>query len=164
MSDGAALYQELILEHHRAPRNAGRLPSPTHGAEAHNPLCGDRLRLDLLIDGERVADVRCDVQGCALCRASGSMLTEAALGRTITEVAAVLDAFLALIAAARPGAAAAPSTPDEGARSASGEGGAELGPLLAFQRVREHPSRVRCVTLPWEALRRALSAATSAPR
>jgi len=267
VSDLAKLYQEQILEHHRAPRNAGRLPDPTHSAEAHNPLCGDRVRLTLRLgilpaaagalaepaaarvaetatagavepaateaalaepaaarvaetatagaaetetagavepaateaaltepaaarvagtataravepaateaalaepaaarvaetatagDAETataapvqtatgplgVLEARCDTQGCALCRASGSMLTELIIGQGVLQVTAWLERFLAL-AGTPPG-------------SHEGEDAVLVGAVQPLLEVRKFPSRRRCVTLGWEALRAAL--------
>jgi nitrogen fixation protein NifU and related proteins len=143
MTDVGALYQDLILEHHRNPRNTGKLPDATHSGDANNPLCGDRASLTLRVEAGKVTDARCDVLGCAICRASSSMLTEAIIGKSVDETLALTEQFLALVAG--------PDAPD-------GDRGLTLGPLLAFARVREFPNRARCATLSWEALRSALSA------
>jgi nitrogen fixation NifU-like protein len=189
VSDLAKLYQEQILEHHRAPRNAGRLPDPTHSAEAHNPLCGDRVRLTLRLGilpaaagalaepaAARVAETatagavetataapvqtatgplgvleaRCDTQGCALCRASGSMLTELIIGQGVLQVTAWLERFLAL-AGTPPG-------------SHEGEDAVLVGAVQPLLEVRKFPSRRRCVTLGWEALRAALQEPKQEPK
>jgi nitrogen fixation protein NifU and related proteins len=149
MSDLEKLYQQQILDHHRAPRNAGRLSDPTHAAEAHNPLCGDRVNVTLRVgslpgatDGALgVLEARCDAQGCSLCRASGSVLTELVIGHGLAEVRAWLARFLELAVAAEPSSEA-----DAALLQA-------VAPLLE---VRKFPSRLRCVTLSWEALREAL--------
>ena len=148
MSDLSQLYQEQILDHHRSPRNAGRLPDPTHSAEAHNPLCGDRVRLTLRVGALPqaalgVLEARCDAQGCALCRASGSMLTELVAGHSVAEVSAWLARFIELASAA-PG-------------SETGQDAALLGAVAPLLEVRKFPSRRRCITLSWEALRAALA-------
>lgn len=143
------LYQAVILDHHRAPRNAGRLPAPTHAAELHNPLCGDRVTLTLELLEQHVLSVRCEVQGCALCRASGSLLTEAVEGRTAAEVEQLVSRFLAWLGATPK------ATPGEEPQ-APGEG---LEPLAPLAQVRQFRSRMRCVSLPWEALQRALGLA-----
>jgi len=148
VSDLAKLYQDTILDHHRAPRNAGRLSDPTHAAEAHNPLCGDRVYVSLRLGplpgaaGLGVLEARCDAQGCALCRASGSLLTELVQGQSSSQVAGWLQQFLELAS----GAPGAEQAADEALRSA-------VAPLLE---VRKFPSRRRCVSLSWEALRSAL--------
>jgi nitrogen fixation protein NifU and related proteins len=138
MTDVGALYQELILEHHRNPRNTGKLAGATHSADANNPLCGDRTSVTLRVEGAKIIDARCEVLGCAICRASSSMLTEAVIGRDAASALTLTDQFLALVAGQVGDSAA-------------------LGPLLAFSRVREFPGRARCATLSWEALRRALT-------
>lgn len=150
MSDLNQLYQEQILDHHRSPRNAGRLSDPTHSAEAHNPLCGDRVRLTLRVGALpqaalAVLEARCDAQGCALCRASGSMLTELVAGRSVVEVSAWLARFIELASAA----------PD----SELAQDAALLEAVAPLLEVRKFPSRRRCITLSWEALRAALAPA-----
>ncbi len=163
MDDLTKLYQQTILEHHRAPRNAGRLPQPTHQAEALNPLCGDRvvvtLRLGPLGSGPELAvlEARCDAQGCALCRASGSLATELLLARPVREAHARIEQLLAWVASGQGSDVAGNAgTP------AAGQGGAAPGaqalheavaPLLE---VRKFPGRRRCVTLSWEVFRDAL--------
>ena len=154
MSDLNQLYQEQILAHHRTPRNAGRLPDPTHSAEAHNPLCGDRVRLTLRVGPSPhgalgVLEARCDAQGCALCRAAGSMLTELVVGHGVAEVSAWLARFVELASAA-PG-------------SETAEDAALLGAVAPLLEVQKFPSRRRCITLAWEALRTALATEPVAP-
>lgn len=151
MTDVSDLYQQLILDHHRNPRNAGRLDRATHAAELHNPLCGDRLTLTLEVSGGVVRSARCDVQGCALCRASGSLMTEAIIGRGGSELQALAARLSSAVAGTGP-AAASPAAEAEG-----------LGPLAALAHVRHFPSRTRCVTLPWEALKLAIGQAPDSP-
>jgi nitrogen fixation NifU-like protein len=146
MSGLAQLYQELILDHHKRPRNAGRLSDPSHSAEGNNPLCGDRLAITLRVGEERILGVACEVSGCALCRASGSLLTEAIQGRSLGEVELLRSELMARLACP------AASSPEDAPGA--------LGPLLALLSVRQFPSRVRCVTLAWETLQRALAAAS----
>lgn len=144
MDDLTKLYQETILDRHRAPRNAGRLPEPTHQAEAHNPLCGDRVVVTLLVgalpaSGETgVLEARCEAQGCALCRASGSLATELLAARPASEAREHIEQFLALVS----GVEGAP---------------AHLSGVEPLLEVRKFPSRRRCVTLPWEVFRAALA-------
>jgi nitrogen fixation NifU-like protein len=148
VSDLSRLYQEQILAHHRAPHNAGQLPEPTHSAQAHNPLCGDRVRLTLRVGALpesgalAVLEARCDSQGCALCRASGSLLTDLIIGRVLPQVTAWLERFLELA-----GSAQLPEQSEDALLLST------VAPLLE---VRSFPSRRRCVTLGWEALRAAL--------
>lgn len=143
MSDLARLYQASILEHHKHPRGAGRLEEPTHTAAGHNPLCGDRLTITAQLAAGSVTAVRCDASGCAICRASGSMLTEAVTGRGVTEVCLLIDRFLAVLASTEDGAGQAMAD-------------AEWGPLAALLQVRHFPGRRGCATLSWETLRRAV--------
>lgn len=157
MSDLGRLYQESILMHHRAPRHAGRLDQPTHAADGNNPLCGDRVRVTLDVGEGRVLDVRCDVQGCAICRASGSMMAEAIIGRAVDEVSDLLDRFLAELSAA-------PSTGlhAEGASDPATDS-VRWGPLAALLEARRFPNRRRCASLAWEVLQRAYQAPASDP-
>jgi nitrogen fixation NifU-like protein len=172
MSDLQQLYQEVILDHHRAPRNARRVEDASHSAEGNNPLCGDRVRVTLRLEEvpDRVGSLQasisavgCEVQGCALCRASGSIASELILGRGLGASAALIEGFLAALAA--------PATLDEPAAAdpldqldpralVSAEERGQLRPLLE---VRHFPSRRRCSTLPWEALRDALRLSGSEP-
>jgi nitrogen fixation NifU-like protein len=154
VSDLGRLYQESIMAHHRAPRYAGRLDQPTHSADGNNPLCGDRVDVTLAVADGRLLDVRCDVKGCAICRASGSMMAEAIIGRGVTEVKALLESFLVALAAAPTaasdaGAGLSPDPTDDPAR---------WGPLAALLEARRFPNRRRCASLSWEVLERALSA------
>jgi nitrogen fixation protein NifU and related proteins len=155
VSDLGRLYQESIMAHHRAPRYAGRLDQPTHSADGNNPLCGDRVGVTLAVADGRLLDVRCDVKGCAICRASGSMMAEAIVGRGVTEVKALLESFLVALAAA-PTAASDVG----GAGSAAGptDDAARWGPLAALLEARRFANRRRCASLSWEVLERALSA------
>jgi len=163
MKDVLELYQAVILDHHRSPRNAGRLAEPTHVAEATNPLCGDQVVVTLRVGQPGVLEARCDVRGCALCRASGSLMTELVLGRPLAEVAARVERFLALL---QPGLAAGGSDLGSGLSASgaavvtlAGADAAALGSVAPLLQVQRFPSRVRCATLPWEALRTALAAA-----
>jgi nitrogen fixation protein NifU and related proteins len=151
MSELAQLYQESILDHHRRPRNPGRLPDATHASEGHNPLCGDRVTITVRVADAHVLGVCCEARGCALCRASGSMLTEAVLGLTLSEVVELAVRFCRVVGA--PAARATAATV-EAERSDSEQ--ATLGPLLALTEVRNFPSRIRCATLSWEVLQAAL--------
>jgi nitrogen fixation NifU-like protein len=130
-----ALYNALILEHDRHPRNAGPLAGATHEASEDNPLCGDELTLRLCAPAGRVDEARFEAQGCALSRASASLMTEALRGLSFDEALALADAFEASLAGRAP-----PPAPG----------------LEAFAGVREFPSRVGCATLAWRALRAAI--------
>ncbi len=137
------LYQELVLEHKKHPRNQGDLDTATHHADGHNPLCGDELQLHLLIEDGVVKDVRFTGQGCAISTASASMMTEAIKGQAVEKIEALLSSYLEMVA---------------------GEGPADkatLGKLVAFSGVRQYPNRVKCATLAWHTLKAALDKATS---
>jgi nitrogen fixation NifU-like protein len=136
------LYQQTILDHHRKPRNLRGLPDADRRAEGFNPLCGDRVSVELKLgpDG-RYADVAFTGSGCAICTASASMMTECLRGRTPAEAEALFDGFHRLVTGeTEPGAAAE-----------------ALGKLTVFAGVREFPVRVKCATLPWHTFHAAAS-------
>ena len=135
-----ALYQELILDHYRRPRNRGELAGADAAAALRNPLCGDELGVALALDGDVVREARFAGHGCSLSQASASMMTELVRGRTRREVRDLDRRFRALVRG------------DAAAREDAG-----LGPLRAFAGVARLPSRHRCALLPWEALERALA-------
>lgn len=139
MSDARALYQALIVEHDRAPKNQGPLPGATHQATIDNPLCGDEVTMRLVVGGNQVAAARFEARGCALCRAAASMLTARVVGLPVAELPALAAAFEAFVAA-EPGSAVP----------------GELGDLTAFAGVRAVRSRRVCATLPFRALVAAL--------
>jgi nitrogen fixation protein NifU and related proteins len=139
MSEMRELYQEMILDHHRHPRNYGKLPDPNHHAEGFNPLCGDRVTVYVAIEGDRIRDVSFEGSGCAICMASCSLMTEAIKGRTLVEAEALFGRFHDLLTDD------ATVTDEE-----------VLGKLAVFEGVREFPVRVKCATLPWHAFRAAV--------
>ena len=143
MSDLRELYQEVILDHNRRPRNFRRLDCPDRTCEGFNPLCGDRLTLFLEMDGDRIREVAFEGTGCAISRASASLMTDALKGKTIAEVNALFERFHQLVTSDPE---AAPDT-------------AGLGKLAVFAGVREHPSRIKCATLSWHTLRAAVAGA-----
>jgi len=132
------LYRDVILDHNRQPRNFGRIEPADSRAEGHNPLCGDRLSVFVRMEGERVADIRFEGQGCAISTASASLMTEAVKGKDRTAIRALFDKVHALLTRAD----AAP----DGA----------LGKLAALSGVREFPVRVKCASLCWHTLNAAL--------
>jgi nitrogen fixation NifU-like protein len=136
MSDLDDLYQAIILDHDRAPRNYGRLEDPTHSAEGYNPLCGDRLFVTLRA-GELVHAIMFEAQCCSIAKASSSLMTLHAANRTIDDAKKLAAAFEAMVRGRE-------------------EPGPDLGELVALAGVRRFPSRVRCATLPWHALLDAL--------
>ena len=131
------LYQQLILDHNRSPRNRGRLEMPTHSAVGHNPLCGDQLQLQLQLKDGKVAEVAFEGSGCAISTASVSLMTDAVKGLDEGELEALFAKFHALATGEGP--------PDKG-----------LGKLAAFGGIRDYPTRVKCATLAWHTLRAAL--------
>ncbi|WP_313312993.1 Fe-S cluster assembly sulfur transfer protein SufU [Pulveribacter sp.] len=133
------LYQEVVLEHKRAPRNFGHLAQPTHQAEGTNPSCGDRIAVQLRLDGSQVQDIRFTGQGCAICMASTSMMTEAVKGTDVEAAQALQQHFRAVL---------------------TGEeepGEAPLGKLVSLAGVRRYPSRIKCALLGWHALMHAIA-------
>ncbi|HKQ98667.1 MAG TPA: SUF system NifU family Fe-S cluster assembly protein [Candidatus Polarisedimenticolia bacterium] len=140
MSDLSELYQQVILDHNQKPRNFHALDGGARRADGHNPLCGDRLTLYLDVQGGVVRDVGFQGSGCAISKASASMMTDAVKGHTEEEAAALFRLFHDLVTGA-PGAA------DDDPR---------LGKLVVFAGVRDYPVRVKCATLAWHTLRAAL--------
>ncbi len=146
MSDLGELYQSVILDHNRAPRNCRRMDDADCQAEGYNPLCGDRLKVWLKLDDAGViTDVSFEGIGCAISQASASLMTTSVKGRTREEALALFDCFHDLVAGDQPPPA----------------GGAALGKLAVFSGVREYPSRVKCASLAWHALRSALESGAS---
>lgn len=136
MSDLRELYQELIVDHNRRPRNYGPLPDADRSAQGHNPLCGDQVTVYVKLDGERIADVRFEGAGCAISTASASLMTAAVKGLTVAEADALFHAFHDLVT----GHAEGPELEER------------LGKLAVLGGVREFPSRVKCATLAWHTL------------
>ncbi len=145
MSELMDLYQEVILDHNRQPRNFGPLPDAEHIAEGFNPLCGDRLKLYLTMAGDRVAEVRFEGTGCAISKASASLMTETIKGKTVAQVEDLFRGFHELL------------TGDPSLKARAGE---ELGKLVVFEGVRQYPVRVKCATLAWHTLKAAFKDAT----
>jgi nitrogen fixation NifU-like protein len=138
MSDLTELYQEVILDHNRRPRNFREIVSPSHHAEGYNPLCGDRITLYLTIEDGVVKDAAFQGSGCAISTAAASMMTASVIGKPEGEVDALFHRVHAMLTEANGGAA-------------------EVGKLAVFAGVREFPSRIKCVTLAWHTLQAALS-------
>jgi nitrogen fixation NifU-like protein len=141
MSDLRELYQEVILDHNRRPRNFRAIPEATRTAKGHNPLCGDRLTLYLALDGDRIEDIAFEGSGCAISKASASLMTEALKGRTVADAEALFERFHDVVTA--PGDAPVDT------------GG--LGKLAVFAGVREFPARVKCASLAWHTLKAAVA-------
>lgn len=138
MTDLTDLYQEIIIDHNRKPRNFGELPGANRKAKGDNPLCGDRLQVQLHVREGRITGISFEGQGCAISTASASLMTEAVQGKTVDEAEALFAQVRALL---------------------TGDGAPtdELGKLQALVGVREYPMRVKCATLPWHTLHTALA-------
>ena len=136
------LYQDVILDHSRRPRNFGEMPEANRRAQGFNPLCGDKATVFLKIEDDVVRDVRFVGKGCSISTASASMMTESVKGKSRAEAEALFERFHELITR-DPGGAAHGGAPD-------------LGKLAVFSGVGEFPARVKCATLAWHALRAAL--------
>lgn len=139
MSDLKSLYQEIILEHYRKPRNFGPLEGAEHYAAGHNPLCGDRVKIFLNVGEEnRVSEIRFEGAGCAISTASASLMTEAVKGKTVTEAQELFEHFRDMVT------------------GQAEVGDHDLGKLEALAGVRDLPVRVKCATLAWHTLQAAL--------
>ena len=136
--DFADLYQEVIVDHSRRPRNFGRLDGATHNAEGFNPLCGDRLKLFVNIKNGAVQEARFEGDGCAISRASASLMTESIKGKSREDVLRLFAEFRKL------------------ATGVAGSDRAALGNLTVFSGLAGFPARVKCATLAWHTLRAAL--------
>lgn len=139
MSDLSELYQEVILDHNKNPRNFRKLPDADRHAEGFNPLCGDHLDVFVKMDGDVIREVSFDGSGCAISKASGSMMTSTLKGKSLPEAEKIFEKFHHMVTG-RPG----DPVPDD------------LGKLAVFSGVCEFPSRVKCATLAWHTLKSAL--------
>jgi nitrogen fixation NifU-like protein len=135
------LYQEIILDHNRTPRNYGKLEHATHTADGYNPLCGDHYKLYLRIENGIIADIRYEGSGCAISKASASVMSAAVKGMTVAQAEHYFELFHNVVTGA--------IDPDECMD--------ELGKLAVFAGVAEFPMRVKCATLAWHTLHNALS-------
>ena len=141
------LYQSVILDHNRAPRNFRRLEDADAHVEGRNPLCGDVYDVWLKLEGDRIAAATFLGQGCAISKASASMMTQALTGKTVAEARGLFEQFHALVA---------------GAGASTGEAAVPLpSKLQVFQGVRAFPIRVKCATLCWHAMKQALETVVS---
>ena len=147
MLDLRDLYQEIIVDHNRKPRNFGKMENATSMAEGYNPLCGDKLNLYLKTEDGRIDDVTFDGTGCAISVASASLMTEAMKGKTFSEAEQIFQDFHKLL------------TEDT---NESEEITEHLGKLAVFAGVREFPTRVKCATLCWHTLHSILEGNESA--
>jgi nitrogen fixation NifU-like protein len=138
MSDLSDLYQEVILDHNKRPRNFRTIASPSHHAEGYNPLCGDRLKLYVNVADGVLTDVAFEGSGCAISKASASLMTDVLKGKTVAEANALFERFHRVVT----------TPPDQPVE--------ELGKLSVLAGVREFPVRVKCASLAWHTLKAAL--------
>ena len=139
MSDLTELYQEVILDHNRKPRNFGPLDDANRQAEGKNPLCGDHVTVELCVHGDIISDVKFTGHGCAISRASASLMTAAVKGRTRADAEALFARFHAMVLGRTAGTKE------------------ELGQLIVFSGVSRFPVRVKCASLAWHTLQAALA-------
>ena len=143
--DPKQLYQEVILDHNKKPRNYGKLEDATHRSEGLNPLCGDHIWVSLKVAGDTIEKIAFEGQSCAICKASASMMTGAVKGKRVADAESMVAHFRAM----------ATGTADDEATKA-------LGRLTVFSGIKDLPSRVKCAVLPWHTLHAAFQRATSA--
>lgn len=139
MSDLRELYQEVILDHNKNPQNFHKMPGANRHAEGYNPLCGDQLEVFVKTDGDKISDISFEGHGCAISKASASLMTSFLKGKSAAEVDQVFEKFHQMVTG-EPG-----TEPDP-----------ELGKLAVFAGVCEFPSRVKCASLAWHTLKSAL--------
>jgi nitrogen fixation NifU-like protein len=143
--DSKQLYQEVILDHNKKPRNYGKLEDATHRSEGLNPLCGDHIWLAVKLGGDRIESIAFEGQSCAICKASASMMTAAVKGKSVVEAETLVEHFRAM------------ATGQEDLETS----GRYLGRLTVFAGVKDLPSRVMCAILPWHTLHAAVNAVVS---
>lgn len=146
MADARALYQELILDHNKKPRNFGALADANRKAEGHNPVCGDHISLSLHIDNGRIENIAFQGQSCAICKASASLMTSNVKGKTVDEAETLIREFRDM------------ATGKLDIQKQQNH----LGRLSVFAGVSELPSRVKCAILPWHTLHAAFESVESA--
>jgi len=146
MSDMRQLYQEVILDHNRKPRNWGAIAGANRHADGHNPLCGDHIQLTMNVNDDKIEAIAFEGHGCAICKASSSMMTGAVKGKTVQEAEALVEEFR--------GMTTGTLDPDKQEN--------HLGKLKVFAGVKDLPSRVKCAILPWHTLHAALHSEASA--
>ncbi len=145
MSELRDLYQELIVEHSKKPRNFGKLEGADHTATGYNPLCGDKVTVYLMVEGDQVREIRWEGSGCAISTASASLMTERSKEKPRSETDALFAIFHKLVTGG----------------SLSENEASQLGKLAVFSGVKEFPVRVKCATLAWHTLRAALEGTQS---
>ena len=145
MSELTDLYQEVILDHNRRPHNFRVIDAASAKQEGYNPLCGDRLTLYLTLDGDVIKDAAFQGTGCAISKASASLMTDAVKGKSVAEARELFEQFHAMITSE-------PGTPME-----------DLGKLSVFAGVREFPTRIKCASLAWHTMKAAVAHESDAP-
>jgi len=145
MSDMKQLYQEVILDHNRKPRNWGAIADANRHADGHNPLCGDHIKLTMNVTDEKIEAIAFEGHGCAICKASSSMMTGAVKGKTVQEAEMLVEEFRGMTTGKLD-----PESQDS-----------HLGKLKVFAGVKDLPSRVKCAILPWHTLHAALNSKDS---
>ena len=131
------LYQEIILDHGRKPRNFGELEKQTHEAEGYNPLCGDQVRIHVLVNEDKIEDIRFSGSGCAISTASASMMTQFVKGKTVEEAMNIFEKFRKFVT--------------------EGSDTDDMGELGCLAGVKQFPNRVKCATLAWHTMKSALA-------
>ncbi len=145
MSELSDLYQEVILDHNRRPHNFRVIEGASAKQEGYNPLCGDRLTLYLTLEGDVITDVAFQGQGCAISKASASLMTDAIKGKTVAQARDLFEHFHAMVTSDT-------DTPAE-----------DLGKLSVLSGVREYPTRIKCASLAWHTMKAAVADQTDAP-
>ena len=146
MADLRDIYQEVILEHAKAPRNFRELPAPDYKAEGFNPLCGDRCSVSVAMEGDKIKDIAFHGSGCAISRASASMMTQSLKGKTAGEAEKLFQDFQRMVTG---------QNGDNGNHNGNGSD-ADMGKLKVFAGVSGFPARVKCATLAWHTMHAAL--------
>ena len=141
MSELSELYQQVILDHNKKPRNFRRLEPATHSAEGYNPLCGDHLNVYVNLEGDEVREIAFEGSGCAISKAAASMMTQAVKGKSKEDVEQLFNEFHSMVTG---------ELDEENQEN-------DLGNLKIFAGVRDFPVRVKCATLPWHTMRAALN-------
>ena len=146
MSAYKELYQQVILDHNKKPRNYGELADANRQADGYNPLCGDRIHLSLHLDGDRIDSIAFHGESCAICKASSSMMTASVKGKTVAEAEQLIQEFRDMTTG----------------KLDAEQSGHHLGRLTVFSGISELPSRVKCAILPWHTLHSAFESQSTA--
>ena len=141
MSELQELYQEVIIDHNHNPRNFREIEHPSHSAKGHNPLCGDKIDIYLMVENNKIIDIGFTGSGCAISKASSSLMTEALVGKTIAEAEKLFDSIHDMIISGNTTIK-------------------DVGKLAVLSGVHKFPARVKCAMLPWRTLKNALEKET----